>query len=96
MLEVWHDTWTSTMGIQSSNSYYANVPVLESNFHGLYAKRVVISIYWANCDKQLPLNDILDSDLRTLTELTCITREGPPPTISGGIWVRGQFSILMI
>lgn len=27
---------------------------------------------------------------------TWMTREGPPLTISGGIWERGQFSMLMI
>ena len=27
---------------------------------------------------------------------TCITREGPPVTISEGIWLSGQFSILII
>ena len=28
--------------------------------------------------------------------VTCMTRDGPPVTISCGIWVRGQFSMLMI
>ena len=31
-----------------------------------------------------------------LSYSTCMTSDGPPLTISGGIWLSGQFSILMI